>query len=224
MLRKKLKLDNIQHTNNSPEPASVTDESTSIPSFIPNSNTENNLSSHIASSFLQIENELSYNLNNWLTTLKSSKIHYVYNPLEYASDPHSKFIRQYCNSTKKIVFLGINPGPYGMCQTGIPFGEVEASRDWLQVTAQVKKPFKECPNRPIHGFDCTRSEVSGKRFWTLFKNISVSPQIFFKNCMVYNYCPLAFMASNGNNVTPQEIKVHHLFFKFIKQLVPNSSI
>ena len=36
---------------------------------------------------------------------------------------------------KRVVFLGMNPGPFGMAQVGVPFGEVAAVRDWLRIDA-----------------------------------------------------------------------------------------
>ena len=46
-------------------------------------------------------------------------VSYVYNPLEYASEPHRDFVRKYGNGKKKILFLGMNPGPFGMAQNGV---------------------------------------------------------------------------------------------------------
>lgn len=153
--------------------------------------------------------KIQLNLNQLLAKLNfiEGKIHYVYNPLEYAFDTNEMYIRKYCTSRKQVVFVGMNPGPYGMCQTGVPFGDVSMVRDWLQLSGDVNKPLTECPNRPIQGFQCTRKEQSGHKFWTLLKEICGTPETFFKKCFVYNYCPLAFMKADGGNVTPSEIKV-----------------
>ena len=48
-----------------------------------------------------------------------ANVTHVYNPLHYAFIPHSKFVKQCGNSRRKILFLGMNPGPYGMAQTGV---------------------------------------------------------------------------------------------------------
>ena len=46
----------------------------------------------------------------------------------------------------------MNPGPFGMVQTGVPFGEVEAVRSWLRAAmARSSKPAHEHPKRPIEG-------------------------------------------------------------------------
>ena len=79
-------------------------------------------------------------------------------------------------------------------------------RGWLGIAGEVGKPNKENPKRPIHGLHCTRTEVSGTRFWGFFKDLCGSPQQFFKNCFVHNYCPLCFMANSGKNITPPMLK------------------
>ena len=90
----------------------------------------------------------------------------------------------------------------------VPFGDVKFARDWLKISGHVGKPPQEHPKRIIHGLDCPRSEVSGTRFWTLMESLCGTPEVFFRNCFVHNYCPLCFMASSGKNVTPPEMKVH----------------
>ena len=44
---------------------------------------------------------------------------HIYNPLDYAAQTHSDFVQNYGNSTKKILFVGMNPGPFGMAQNGV---------------------------------------------------------------------------------------------------------
>ncbi|MCL1859942.1 MAG: single-stranded DNA-binding protein, partial [Proteobacteria bacterium] len=53
---------------------------------------------------------------------------HVYNPLDYAWNVHERYLRRYGDGRKRVVFLGMNPGPFGMAQTGVPFGEVAAVR------------------------------------------------------------------------------------------------
>ena len=95
----------------------------------------------------------------------------------------------------------MNPGPYGMAQTGVPFGEIPHVRDWIGINQCVRKPESEHPARPVEGFDCTRSEVSGRRLWGLFKERFVHPEEFFAEHFVANYCPLVFMEESGRNRT-----------------------
>jgi len=133
------------------------------------------------------------------------KVQAVYNPLVYASRPHNLYLELAASSPKKVIFLGMNPGPWGMAQTGVPFGEVAAVRDWLGIRAAVGKPEKEHPKRPIEGFACTRSEVSGRRLWGLFRERFRAPAEFFRDHFVANYCPLVFMDSSGANITPDKL-------------------
>jgi single-strand selective monofunctional uracil DNA glycosylase len=130
---------------------------------------------------------------------------HVYNPLDYAWAAHEKYLRKFGNSTKRVIFLGMNPGPFGMAQTGIPFGEISAVRDWLGIHAEIKRPELEHPKRPISGFDCARSEVSGRRLWKLFADRYGPAEQFFKEHFVVNYCPLAFCGQTGCNLTPDKL-------------------
>src|SRR5882724_11371763 len=106
-------------------------------------------------------------------------VRHVYNPLDYAWRAHEAYLRKFANSRKRVGFLGMNPGPFGMVQTGIPFGEIAVVRDWMKINASVSKPAVEHPRRPILGFDCPRSEVSGRRLWKLFAERFGSPEKAF---------------------------------------------
>lgn len=129
----------------------------------------------------------------------------VYNPLEYASFPHECYLKRYGDSRKKILFMGMNPGPFGMAQTGIPFGEVSHVRDWLGIYGEVLAPNNEHPKRRIEGFNCGRSEVSGRRFWGVMKERFGQAEAFFIDHFVINYCPLVFMEESGRNRTPDKL-------------------
>ncbi len=130
---------------------------------------------------------------------------HVYNPLDYAWAPHEQYLKKFGSGKKRVVFLGMNPGPFGMVQTGVPFGEIAAVRDWLGIQEKVSRPLKEHPKRPVLGFACPRSEVSGRRLWKLFSTRFSSPTHFFAEHFVANYCPLAFLAESGANVTPDKL-------------------
>ena len=131
---------------------------------------------------------------------------HVYNPLDYAWAPHEKYLRKFGDGKKRVVFIGMNPGPFGMVQTGIPFGEVAAVRDWLKISAPVGKPERYNPKRPVLGFDCPNSEVSGRRLWGLFNERFGTPEKFFAEHFVANYCPLAFVEKSGANFTPNKLR------------------
>lgn len=130
---------------------------------------------------------------------------HVYNPLDYAWRAHEFYLRRYGNGSKRVIFLGMNPGPFGMAQTGIPFGQIAAVRDWLGITGKIDQPRKENPNRPVFGFDCHRSEISGERLWGLFRQRFGTAEEFFREHIVMNYCPLAFMEESGRNRTPDKL-------------------
>ena len=132
----------------------------------------------------------------------------------YAKLPHALYLELSGGAPKKVIFLGMNPGPWGMAQTGVPFGEVAAVRDWLGIEAKVGRPRTEHPKRPIEGFACMRSEVSGRRLWGLFRERFGRPKNFFAGHFVANYCPLVFMDKGGANITPDKLpagEAHALF-------------
>jgi len=130
---------------------------------------------------------------------------YVYNPLEYARAPHEEYLRRYARPGVEALLLGMNPGPWGMVQTGVPFGEVGLVRDWMRVERPVGKPPKEHPERPVEGFRCRRSEVSGQRLWGWARRRFGEPEPFFERFFVWNYCPLAFLEESGRNRTPDQL-------------------
>lgn len=132
---------------------------------------------------------------------------YTYNPLDYAWEPHVMYLEKYANGPKKNLFLGMNPGPFGMAQTGVPFGEVDAVKNWLHIETPVSQPAKTHPKRPVEGFACTRSEVSGRRLWGLFKEEFGTAECFFRENFVVNYCPLVWMGETGSNITPDKLPI-----------------
>ena len=129
---------------------------------------------------------------------------YVYNPLDYAWEAHETYLRRFASTRKRVMFLGMNPGPFGMAQTGVPFGEVAAVRDCMKVQTAGSQPKRVHPKRPIEGFACTRSEVSGRRLWGLFSERFGTVETFFAEHFVANYCPLAFMDEGARNLTPDK--------------------
>jgi len=130
---------------------------------------------------------------------------HVYNPLVYAGRAHRRYLRRFGDGRRRIVFLGMNPGPYGMAQTGVPFGEVRVVRDWLGIRERVDAPAHPHPRRPVEGFDCRRSEVSGARLWGAIAHHWREPQRFFRDHFIANYCPLVFMEASGRNRTPDKL-------------------
>ena len=130
---------------------------------------------------------------------------YVYTPLAYAGAIHDHYLQRYGGHPRPVLLLGMNPGPYGMMQTGVPFGDVAMVRDWLGLSGAVGHPAREHPKRPVLGFDCTRREVSGQRLWGWAKQRYGSPEKFFATFFVANYCPLGFLDDGGRNITPEQL-------------------
>lgn len=130
---------------------------------------------------------------------------HVYNPLDYAWLPYEAYLRRHGATRKRAVFLGMNPGPFGMMQTGVPFGEIAAVRDWMGIEAPVGQPADVHPRRPIEGFACTRSEVSGRRLWGWAAARWGSAEGFFEQAFVLNYCPLVWLEASGRNRTPVQL-------------------
>lgn len=135
----------------------------------------------------------------------AAPVHRVYNPLRYAGAMHRAYIERFAHTGIEALFLGMNPGPFGMTQTGVPFGEVVAVRDWMALAAPIGRPAVEHPRRPIEGLACSKSEVSGRRLWGLFKFRFTTPEAFFAKHYVANYCPLVFMEESGANLTPDKL-------------------
>jgi len=155
------------------------------------------------SSLLQIACDLSDALSNLSF---SPPVACVYDPTDYARVPLSRYFEKYGQPPKKIVLVGMNPGPWGMLQTGIPFGEVNYVRDWMGIEAPVARPAVMDPRRPVEGFSCQRSEVSGSRLWGWAEHRFGSPGRFFRDFVVINYCPLAFFDPEGRNITPDRLR------------------
>jgi single-strand selective monofunctional uracil DNA glycosylase len=129
---------------------------------------------------------------------------HVYNPLDYAWEVHRRYLERYGSGRRRVVFVGMNPGPFGMAQIGVPFGEIASARDWLGLEGAVGQPRTVNPKRPVEGFACTRSEVSGQRLWGLFRARYGAPEAFFAEHFVANYCPLVFF-EGGRNLTPDKL-------------------
>ncbi|ALC46271.1 CG5285 [Drosophila busckii] len=152
--------------------------------------------------------EIECNLNGELDSFeKPPEITHIYNPIVYAETLHSAYLRRYLNEPKKVIFIGMNPGPNGMCQTGVAFGNVKTVRDKMQIFGDVLQPPLLHSKRIIQGLDCKREEPSGVRLWDLFERLADgSLDIFSKQCFVHNFCPLAFFNEAGVNITPSELK------------------
>ena len=150
--------------------------------------------------------QVSRSLSRVVSKLRFAEpVTHVYNPLEYARRPHELYLERYGAGPKEVVLVGMNPGPFGMAQTGVPFGDVALVRDWMGIEASVGRPKSEHPKRPVLGFECARSEVSGSRLWGWARDRFGSPERFFSRFFVLNYCPLVFLEESGRNRTPDKL-------------------
>lgn len=152
----------------------------------------------------QISRELSETVSSMTF---GDPVAYVYNPLEYAWDAYRQYLRRFGQKKGRILFVGMNPGPFGMAQTGIPFGDVEMVRDWIQIVGEIGKPPKEHPKRPVEGFAWHRNEVSGSRLWGWARDRFGTADHFFEHFYVHNFIPLLFVHESGRNVTPNKIRI-----------------
>ncbi len=132
----------------------------------------------------------------------ASPVHTVYNPLDYAWENFRSYLERWGQGRKRVVYLGMNPGPWGMAQTGIPFGDVRSVGEWLGLDGRIRQPEGMHPKRPIQGLKCQRVEVSGSRLWGWVRDRWGHPDAFFEENFVLNYCPLVFMEAGGKNRTP----------------------
>lgn len=135
----------------------------------------------------------------------AAPVAYTYNPLNYAWAGHEAYIRKFGGGKKDVLYLGMNPGPFGMAQTGVPFGEIAAVTLWMGITAAIGQPPATHPKRPVQGFTCPRSEVSGRRLWGLFEELYGTAENFFSQAYVANFCPLIWMSETGANITPTQL-------------------
>jgi single-strand selective monofunctional uracil DNA glycosylase len=133
------------------------------------------------------------------------KVAYVYNPLSYAASVHEAYLYRAGSAPKEVLLLGMNPGPFGMVQTGVPFGDACCVRDFLGLTGRVGRPDKEHPKRLVQGLSCTRREVSGTRLWGWAAEDYGTADSFFTRFFIANYCPLAFLEASGRNLTPDKL-------------------
>lgn len=137
----------------------------------------------------------------------ASPISHVYQPLEYAWEPYAQYLERYGSQRpREVLMIGMNPGPWGMAQVGVPFGAVSMVRDWMGIETPVKTPEVEHPKRQVQGFDCPREEVSGSRLWGWAKERFETPEAFFERFFVYNYCPLLLLEKSGRNRTPPKLR------------------
>lgn len=143
-----------------------------------------------------------------LDTLEWSTPSHVYNPMQYAWDGYEQLLERFGEQRGRVLLVGMNPGPWGMAQTGIPFGNVSTVRDWLHIETKLSSYLpKQHPKYPILGMNCCREEGSGKRLWGWVNERVGAAELFFERFFVWNYCPLLFLGKD-HNLVPSALRVH----------------
>lgn len=130
---------------------------------------------------------------------------FILNPLEYAWERHLDYLERHATGKVEAVFLGMNPGPWGMAQTGVPFGSPDLVREFLGISGPVRPVTRTHESRAIVGFEGDRTEVSGQRLWGGVRQCFGTPAAFFARFFVLNYCPLVLQSETGSNVTPDKV-------------------
>ncbi len=153
--------------------------------------------------------EIDATLREHLEPLEFAEpVTHIYNPLSYGWEAHVEYLERYGLGQKDILFLGMNPGPFGMAQTAVPFGDPQIVRDVLGIKASVRQPKLAHPKRPILGLDSSRREISGQRVWSWVQEDWGGVPRFTDRAVITNYCPLCFMEASGRNRTPDKLKKH----------------
>ena len=130
-----------------------------------------------------------------------------YNPLNYAWDAHEAYLRRMGGGGARTVILGMNPGPHGMGQMGIPFAATSVVRDLLGITGiPVNQPEVVDPRRPVVGLEYPREEVSGTRLWGLLAEYYGDAGAIASSVFLVNHCPLMlFSGPRAANITPDKV-------------------
>ena len=136
--------------------------------------------------------------------VKEGSVDTVYNPLAYAWEPHRAYLELASGEGAKTLLLGMNPGPHGMGQMGIPFAATSVVRDLLKITdLEVGQPRNPHPKRPVSGLDWPKEEVSGTRLWGLLADEYGSAESIFKSVFLLNHCPLMLFSGERATISHQ---------------------
>lgn len=131
----------------------------------------------------------------------------VYNPLQYAWGVHEAYLRRAAGHGARTILLGMNPGPHGMGQMGVPFATPRTVRELLGISGiAVSQPARSHPKRPVLGLAYNKEEVSGTRLWGLLEAQYGDADRIFERLVVINFCPLIFfIGERGANRTPDKV-------------------
>ena len=132
----------------------------------------------------------------------------VWNPPLYTEEIYRRFLQRYPPKPSPILLLGLNPGPHGMAQTGIPFTDCRTASQLLDISLPIpgKAPtdLARRLKKPTGRWRSTyeRSSLGIYRFLRLGWNNSLEDA--FARVYFANPCPLLFLTAEGKNVTPAD--------------------
>ena len=128
------------------------------------------------------------------------------NPLDYARQPHQKYLAMIGEYSPDTILLGMNPGPWGMAQCGIPFGATKVATELLGIAeVEVLQPDGMHPKRPVVGLSLERQEVSGTRLWGALAERYCNAKEILSQVFIVNHCPLLLLDEAGRNITPDKL-------------------
>jgi len=137
----------------------------------------------------------------------------VWNPALYALDIYQEYLTKFPPEPGAILALGLNPGPYGMAQTGIPFTDCRTASGALgmEMTIPGKAPddlisrLKKANGKWRGTYE--RSSLGMYRFLILaWGDIKTA----YRNWFVGNPCPLLFLDPERWNVTPADPRLRRM--------------
>jgi single-strand selective monofunctional uracil DNA glycosylase len=136
----------------------------------------------------------------------------VLNPGRYGERWHARFRRAYPMSPRPLLVFGLNPGPYGMAQTGVPFTDLKRLESalpglWKDLVASgepVTRPGLAPPSLARH---LTRTfESSSVRVYRFLERAYGRPELALREVVFVNPCPLLFIdPETGANRTPADL-------------------
>jgi single-strand selective monofunctional uracil DNA glycosylase len=136
----------------------------------------------------------------------------VLDPGRYGERWHHRFRRCYPVGPRPLLVFGLNPGPYGMAQTGVPFTDLKRlefhlPRLWRELLAArepVALPGLAPPS--LRPFLTRTFESSSVRVYKFLERAFGSAEQAFRRVAFVNPCPLLFIdRATGENRTPADL-------------------
>lgn len=117
MLRKKLKLQKSDNNLQNAEGVESSGEGNANKKGSVDPSTSKMKGKPFWKTFYEIECRLNDKLRG--INFVKGQVAAVYNPVEYAAELHCAYLEKYLTGPKSVLFIGMNPGPWGMVQTGV---------------------------------------------------------------------------------------------------------